>query len=792
VLDLDRWRIEVEGVVQGVGFRPFVAKLAKARGLAGYVRNGAGGAVIEVEGPCPNLASFANDLRQRAPRAARVTGMLHTRLKPTGDRGFRILQSLTQDLGAISIPADLATCADCAREVFDRSDRRYRYAFANCTNCGPRFSVIRSVPYDRCRTTMDRFMMCRLCAAEYIDPLDRRFHAQPVACPQCGPQPLLVAPDGTRLSGSDPIKEACQLLHDGEIVAVKGLGGFHLACDAANRATIAALRERKHRPTKPLAVMCRDLGEVQKHCLVTALEMEVLNSPAAPVVLLRRRPSSRLPADLAPGLDTLGVMLPYTPLHLLLLADGPPVQVMTSGNRNGLPTTKENTEALTELRLIADAFLLHDREIANRCDDSVVQVIGKRVQPVRRSRGYVPLPVDVPVPPPVETEPGPVVLAVGGDSKNTCCLLRGRQALLGQHTGDVEGSETAENLKQIARDLCGLAGLRPDLVTADLHPGYLSARAADDLAGWFGARRHAGVQHHHAHLASCLAENNCSGPAIGAVLDGTGYGADGTIWGFEVLSGDLRGFQRGYSLAPAPLPGGEAAIRRPWAIATGYLLRFMDREGERVSRMLFGGLGLPLEVICRQVRAGYNSPEVSSCGRLFDAVAAITGVCLRSTYEGEAPSRLASLLSSAEPTDGDGPAPEDGEASPYPFSIRGGLIDPGPLIREVVGDTLSGNSPPAVSLRFHDTVAAMVLDTALRLRNSRGLAAVALSGGVWQNRYLSARTAAMLRDQGFAVLVHRLVPPSDGGISLGQAVVAAWQQAADAREDNGSRLPPDV
>jgi hydrogenase maturation protein HypF len=802
-----RWHLEIGGVVQGVGFRPFVFSLARAHGLSGYVLNGAGGAVIEVEGPAEALASFAVQLVANPPPQARLGPVARTVLPPAGFSEFEIRESGRQQPGSISIPADLAVCRECAREVLDPADRHHRYPFTNCTRCGPRFTVVEAMPYDRTRTAMRHFPMCGECSGEFGNPADRRFHAQPVACPVCGPQLELLDADGALLcgqrsatGGGDPLQEACRLLAAGSILAVKGLGGFHLACDAANESTVRRLRALKGRPARPLAIMCRDLAEAEKHCHVSASEAALLLSPAAPVVLMHRRQDSPLSDMLCPGVNSLGVMLPYTPLHMLLLLDGPPVQVMTSGNRTGLPMVTENAEALRELGGIADAFLVHDRKITNRCDDSVMQVIGGSIQPIRRSRGYTPEAVRVPpAPSPGGIEArsrarasrgataragkrGTVVLAVGADGKNTCCLLSGAAAFPGQHVGDVDSREAVAALTHTALALCRLAGLRPDVVVGDLHPGYRSTRAARELARHFGAALHPGVQHHHAHFASCLAENADSGPAVGAILDGTGYGLDGRLWGFELLHGDLGGFHRGYHLAFVPLPGGEQAIRRAWVTAAAYLIRFLGAGGQALARSLFADLADQLRVVERMVKAGFNSPEASSCGRLFDAVAAILGLCRESRYEAEAPARLASLL---EWVPAEGAGPPCRSFSPYPYGFRGEVIDPGPMLAAIVRDMEAQVEKPTIARRFHDTVAAMVAEGAERLRTLTGLTTVALSGGVWQNRYLLWQVANLLQRGGFEVLRHRLVPPNDGGISLGQATIAAWQAGA---WDTGRRM----
>lgn len=770
--DRVRQLVMVTGTVQGVGFRPFVYRLAHEFGLAGSVRNDGQGVIIEVEGVPAAVAGFVRALGERPPALARVSRIYTTILPPRGSCSFVIESSQGGAVGSALIPPDSAICPECQREVLNPTDRHFRYPFTNCTNCGPRFTVLQALPYDRRFTTMKDFSLCPECAREYGDPADRRFHAQPVACPACGPQLELVNRVGRRQAvGDRSLTLAAELLCEGKILAVKGLGGFHLACDATNAQAVQELRSRKRRPTKALAVMCRDLKTVRRHCVVTEVEEQLLLSPPGPIVVLAKRPDCRLPEGLAPGQASLGVMLPYTPLHLLLLQEGPPVLVMTSGNKSELPLVTENREAVAELGHIADYFLWHNRDIANRCDDSVVTVVAGETLFFRRSRGYVPRPVPVPHASAVP------VLALGGDNKNTFCVLIDDRAYLSQHLGDVGSLEGMENLVQGVKSYCALLGVRPAVVGADLHPNYRSSKLAAQLAADFGAERHPGVQHHHAHFASCLAENRVGGEAIGIILDGTGYGRDGQLWGFEVLCGSYLDFERVYHLAPVPLPGGERAVRFPWITALAYLETFLGESGRAAARRLFAGRQ-ELYLVERLLASGFNISLASSCGRLFDAVSAIIGVCQENTFEGEAPVCLEALV----PWYPAASQPQDFHLrlEPYPYFFRKAEIDPGPLFEAILAD-IGCTEPSRVARRFHDTVIAMVREAALKVRAQTGLKQVVLSGGSWQNRYLLGVGRRALQADGFTVFTQRLVPPGDGGLALGQAVVMAKQQAADAR-----------
>jgi len=743
-----RSRISVSGLVQGVGFRPFVWREATVRGLSGWVGNDAGGVILEVEGPPEAVASLLGALA-RPPALARVDEVRSQALRPDGGRGFEIRGSSVEGARRALVPPDTATCADCAREVRDPADRRYRHPFVNCTSCGPRFTIVQSVPYDRARTTMADFQMCAACRAEYDDPADRRFHAEPVCCPRCGPSLRLT---GTLAPAPDrPIAGAVAVLRSAGIVAVKGLGGYHLAAAADQEAAVSALRQRKHREDRPFAVMAADLTAARQLCEVSPAESDLLLSPARPIVILRRRPGAGVACSVAPGALTLGVMLPYTPLHGLLLdAYGGPL-VLTSGNISDEPIAFEDADAVRRLSGIADAFLTHDREIRTRVDDSVVKIAAGRVLPMRRSRGYVPAPLllaqEAPVP----------ILSCGSALKNTFCVTRGRQAFVSQHIGDLADYATMRSYLDGISHLQRLLDVTPAVVAHDLHPDYPSTQHAMELPDV----ELVGVQHHHAHIASCLADNGHAGPVIGVAFDGVGLGADGSAWGGEFLLTDLLTYSRAAHLAEVAMPGGDAAARQPWRMAAAHLdaaydgaipagLAVVRRQGPRWEKVL---------AACR---AGINSPLTSSAGRLFDAVAALIGLRDVVTYEGQAAIELEQIADPAE-------------RGSYEMAISDepvARIQVGQLIRAVAADVLSGTQPPVVAARFHHALAGAILATCSQLRDKSGLSTVALSGGVFQNALLLARCLSLLEDRGFTVLTHRQVPPNDGGISLGQAAIA--------------------
>jgi hydrogenase maturation protein HypF len=743
-----RSQLRVEGIVQGVGFRPFVHGLATRLGLAGLVGNDAHGVFVEVEGSAVAVEAFRAGLEREAPPLAVIERVTAVPMPATGVSGFEIVASRGSGERSALVSPDTATCADCLADLADPGDRRHRYPFTNCTNCGPRFTIVRDVPYDRPNTTMAGFAMCPACAAEYHDPADRRFHAQPTCCPACGPRPRLLG--GAERAG-EPIAEAAGLLLEGAVVAVKGLGGYHLAADASSEPAVAALRSRKHREDKPFAVMVPDLDWARRLCRVDDVEARVLASPRRPIVLLARRRDAPLASQVAPGNRSLGLLLPYTPLHHLLLAEvGRPI-VLTSGNLSDEPIAYQDDDALQRLGGIADWFLVHDRPIHMRTDDSVTRVFAGRELPLRRSRGYAPQPLALPWP---FRRP---VLACGAELKSTFCVAKGRHAFVSHHIGDLENYETLRSFTEGIEHFRRLFDAVPELVAHDLHPEYLSTKYALDLEGV----ELLGVQHHHAHVASCLADNGEAGKVIGVAFDGTGWGGDGTIWGGEVLAADLRSFERLGHLETVPLPGGAAAIREPWRMAAVYLeaafgeavperLGVVARNRDRWSRVL------------SLARSGVGSLPTSSAGRLFDAVAALLDVRDAINYEGQAAVELEQRADPREPG-AYGARIEDG----WPFRIAGA-----DLVRAAVEDLAAGARPEAVAARFHNGVAAAVVAGCSLAREATGLGTVALSGGVFQNLLLLERTVAGLKARGFRVLVHGRVPPNDGGISLGQAAIA--------------------
>jgi hydrogenase maturation protein HypF len=755
-----RSQLRVEGIVQGVGFRPYVHGLATGLGLAGLVGNDADGVFVEVEGPSGAVEAFLARLEPEAPPLAVIERVTATLVPPTGADGFTIAASERSGERRALISPDTATCDDCLRELADPGDRRHGYPFINCTNCGPRFTIIQDVPYDRPATTMAGFAMCADCAREYHDPADRRFHAQPVCCPVCGPSLRLVDRAGREIP-AEPLATTARLLRAGSVVAVKGLGGYHLAVDAASESAVAALRSRKHREDKPFAVMVADLAGARRLCLVDQAEAGMLSSPRRPIVLLRRRPDAPVAASLAPGNRYLGLLLPYTPLHHLLLREVARPIVMTSGNVSDEPIAYGDTEALERLAGIADHFLVNDRPIHMRTDDSVGRAFRRRELLVRRSRGYAPQPVALPWP-----FPRPV-LACGAELKSTFCVAKGRHAFVSHHIGDLENYETLRSFTEGIEHFRRLFDLVPEVVAHDLHPEYLSTKYALDLEGV----ELLGVQHHHAHVAACLADNGEAGPVIGVAFDGLGYGTDGTIWGGELLAADLAGFERLGHLDPLPMPGGVAAIREPWRMAASYLDAAYD-----------GAVPAWLGVVARNqarwsqvvslARAKVGSPLTSSAGRLFDAVASILGVRDAINYEGQA---AVELEQRADPDERGAYAA--GMAGARPFRLAGA-----DLVRAVVEDLRAGVDPGLVAARFHNGVAAAIVAGCARAREATGLATVALSGGVFQNLLLLERTVTGLEARGFRVLVHSRVPPNDGGISLGQAAAAgARGRSADAR-----------
>lgn len=749
-----------------MGFRPSVCRLASTLELGGFVRNDAGDVHIEVEGDPDGVRRFADELAGSAPPLARIDFLTTASVPPCGDDAFVIEASREDATGAgAAIPSDVAPCADCLRELHDPEDRRFRYPFVNCTSCGPRFTIVRDVPYDRARTTMDGFPLCVDCRREYEDPRDRRFHAEPNACPACGPKVTWVEDGVGDLRGREGLDAAVRALAGGRIVAVKGVGGFVLAVDATEAAGVARLRERKRRPHKPFAVMVRDLAHAERIAELDDAARAALVSPARPVVLMPARRGSPLAAGIAPGLSDVGVFLPPTPLQHLLLAEGPPYQVMTSGNVAEEPIARENGEARGKLAGIAEGFLFHDRPIHTRADDSVVRAAGAGrggVVPIRRARGFVPEAIPMPV-------DGPPVLAVGAEWKSTVCVSRGGQAVVSQHVGDLDHPDAVAFFEETIEKLVRLLGVRPEAVAHDLHPDFRSTRWA--LASGLPAFP---VQHHHAHVAACMTEHGRAERVLAVAFDGTGYGPDGTLWGGELLLADLRGFHRLAHLRPLPLAGGEAAIREPWRIALACLQDAGEEDDllHRVDERRRRAVG-------RLLQAGLATVTATGAGRWFDAVAALCGLGQGNSdaisYEGQAAAELEALA-----------AGQPAEVEPYAHSLGNGRaleIDLRPAIRGIARDLRAGASPALVSARFHETLARAAADACVIARDGGAPAVVALTGGCFQNRRLLARATDLLEARRFEVLSHRKVPPNDGGLSLGQAAVATARLAAAAAGD---------
>ncbi|MCS7197246.1 MAG: carbamoyltransferase HypF [Candidatus Bipolaricaulota bacterium] len=758
-----RLKIIIHGAVQGVGFRPFVYRLATELNLTGWVLNSTQGVFIEVEGAKEQLEEFLRRLERDKPPRAFIQSLEASWLDPVGYAQFEIRHSDESGQKTAFILPDIATCPECLREIFDPNDRRYRYPFTNCTNCGPRFSIIEALPYDRPNTTMKIFPMCPECQAEYEDPTNRRFHAQPNACPKCGPHIELWDRQGTVLAQhDDALRKAAEAIRKGQIVAVKGLGGFHLICDAHNEASVRELRRRKHREEKPFALMYPSLEFVKAHCEVSELEERVLTSPEAPIVLLRRRESAPLAPSVAPRNPYLGIMLPYTPLHHLLMAElGFPV-VATSGNLSDEPICTNERDALTRLKEIADLFLVHNRPIARHVDDSIVRIVGGRELVLRRARGFAPLPIRIS--PSTSSLLGPGVrLAVGAHLKNTIALSVGSNVFISQHIGDLETAEAFEAFQRVIRDFEQLYDARPSLIAHDLHPDYLSTKYAQqcDLP-------QVGVQHHYAHVLACMTENELDGSVLGVSWDGTGYGLDGTIWGGEFLLATRESFTRVAHFRTFRLPGSEQAIREPRRSALGVLYELfgdgLTRECADLALMESFSRH-ELKLLLTMLQKNLNSPVTSSAGRLFDAVAAIVGLRQMSRFEGQAAMELEFALHGVETNEHYVyPPPVPMEEGP---GVRA-ILDWEPMIRAILDDVRAGVSVDKISAKFHNTLVEMIVAVAQRVGEER----VVLTGGCFQNKYLTERAIARLREEGFRVYWHQRVPPNDGGIALGQIVKA--------------------
>ncbi|HEX9610465.1 MAG TPA: carbamoyltransferase HypF [Gemmatimonadales bacterium] len=773
-------RVHVTGVVQGVGFRPFVHRLALRHGLVGAVRNSAGDVRIDVEGPAPAVDAFVAALTAEAPPLARIQRVTTALLAPLGRPAFEILASEDEPDARQPVAPDVALCAACEAELFDPSNRRYQYPFITCTDCGPRFTIIEAMPYDRERTSMRAFTQCAACLREYRSPGDRRYHSESNSCPACGPRVWLEggsSPTPGVTMDSNPIAAAAQLLAAGQIVAIRGLGGFHLAVDATNEEAVRRLRARKHRDAKPLAVMVRTLEEAQTLAHIEPAEAELLVSRERPIVLVRpqtevcSRWGTALEAQcvtgdtlegVAPGLDTTGVMLAYTPLHHLLLAAAERPLVMTSGNRSDEPIATRNDEARRQLAGIADAFLLHDREIVSRYDDSVVRVAAGGTVFLRRARGLAPLPLDLPVATPVP------LVAVGPHLKNTFTLAHGRSAYVSQHLGNLENLETLDHFHTTLAAYRRLFRIEPEVAARDLHPEYLSTRVADEL----GLARVILVQHHHAHVAAVLAEHGETGPAVGVAFDGTGYGDDGHTWGAEFLVADLTGYRRVGQLRYAPMPGGDLAARQPWRAAAGYLS--LEPGAAAAFACAFRGVEPPKQaLVAQQLAARLHAPLASSMGRLFDAAAAVLGVRHRAHYEGQAAMELEALA-----------AHHPAEPLPFPVARRGDcegrwVLDPVPLLVALGERRLDGTRVPDLAAAFHESVAAATADLVARVAEEAGLDTVALGGGVFQNARLLESVTARIAALRMRVLIPRRLSPNDGAVSYGQAAVAAAQLNAE-------------
>jgi len=751
--------INVRGVVQGVGFRPFVYQLAAKYNLKGWVCNTSEDVKIEIEGEAEAINRFLLDLQKQPPPRASIEDITTTHYPPAHYEKFEIRHSVAEEGKYQLISPDIATCQDCLKEILTPSDRRYHYPFTNCTNCGPRFTIIKDIPYDRPRTTMNRFQMCQECQKEYDDPLNRRFHAQPNACPKCGPILELVDNQGNPVDGADAITIASQFLREGKIVAIKGLGGFLLACDATNQAAINLLRQRKVRPSKPLAIMVTSIEEVKKHCYVSDEEEKLLSSPHSPIVLLKWKASSSVSPAVAPNLKYLGVMLPYTPLHHILLRETGLPLVMTSGNLSEEPIAKDNDEAIRRLSGIADYFLMHNRDIYARYDDSVTIVERGIPQLIRRARGYAPYPVHLPF-------KSQQILACGAEEKNTFCLTRDDYAFVSQHIGDMENLETIEHFENTISLYKKLFRIEPTIVAHDLHPEYLATKYAKELAATSDDIGLAPVQHHHAHIVSGMVDNGLQTPVIGVALDGTGYGSDGNIWGGEFLIGDYQRFTRIAHLEYLPLPGGTIAIKKPYRIAIGYILSLLGGDAIKQDLPVLRQVNrAEIDIIRQQIEKKINSPLTSSCGRLFDAVSALIGVRGEIEYEAQAAIELEMLAYD-----------EASEIGYYPFSIIDqdglGVVKLQDLFSAIIHDLQSNTSKSTIAAKFHNTIARIIRELCQVISDKSGITQIVLSGGVFQNRLLLRKAVSLLEAGGFTVFTHQQVPCNDGGISLGQAVIA--------------------
>lgn len=751
---LRREKIHVNGIVQGVGFRPFVYRLARECRLGGFVNNSSDGVLIEVEGAPEALELFHARFQKDAPPIARIVDMRVEEMKPVGETAFSIIASRRDALPTTLISPDVSLCPDCRRELFDSTDRRFQYPFINCTNCGPRYTIVYGIPYDRPNTSMRVFPMCSACEQEYHDPEDRRFHAQPNACRACGPALTLRDRHGNTIDSKALIDTAINFLRQGKILAVRGLGGFHLAVEAHNEAAVQELRRRKGRAEKPFAMMAPKLTAIEKFCFVSPQEQALLQQPTRPIVLLRRRDNHHLAASVAPSQQYFGFMLPYTPLHEMLLCDHFDALVMTSGNFSEEPIAVGNEEALERLAALADYFLLHNREILQRCDDSIARCVAGETRMIRRSRGYVPAPVFL------ATPLRQRILACGGELKNTIALARDKTVFLSQHIGDLDNPAALAFFENSITHLQKILEIEPELIAFDLHPEYLSTK-------WALQQTHVprlGVQHHHAHLVSVMTENNVTEKTIGIILDGTGYGADETIWGGEVLVGNARTFERYAWLQPIPLPGGEAAIHQPWRMAISYLATaYGEKAAELELPVIRHRRRHELEIILQMITRQLNSPLTSSCGRLFDAVSALLGVREEVTYEAQAAIELEMSVDEGDQEIYREALPERSGRGPIPVT---------PLMESIVKDLRAEVARARIATRFHRTLVELFVIAARTARQATGIQRVGLSGGVFQNVFFFTTMLRRLQEERFEVITHRQVPTNDGGLALGQVVIA--------------------
>jgi len=768
-----RAKITVKGVVQGVGFRPFVRRLAEEFGLRGWVKNTPAGVVMEVEGGRRNVREFYDEITLRKLPPAQIKEKKIIYQAPRGYRSFIIKESTSHQRKEVLISPDIAFCQECLEELKDSSDRRHQYPFINCTNCGPRFTIIKDLPYDRPFTTMKKFRMCPICQNEYEDISRRRYHAQPNACPQCGPEIGLIK---SRKSGSEPmdseyylkgleaLEATIELLKKGKIVAIKGLGGFHLACDATNGFAVERLRQRKVRPYKPFAIMVPDIETAKKYCLVSQQEEELLSDWQKPVILLKKRGDSKISDLVAPNNNYLGVMFPYTPLHYLLfrsVSSSPSALVMTSGNLSDQPIEISNQEAINNLSHIADYFLLHNRDIYNRCDDSIVKVFSGDPVVIRRARGYVPSPVELDYK--VES-----ILACGAELKNTFCLTKENYAFVSQYIGDLKDYKTLQYYEQMLHRFEKLFGISPKIVAHDLHPDYLSTQYALDITRGKPKIMRIPVQHHHAHIVSCLVENKVKGKVIGVAFDGIGYGADGNIWGGEFLVADYGDFRRIGQLKYLPLPGGDRAVDEPWRMAVSLLV---EAFGNRIPRIDFTDRWKKkIPIILGMIEKRVNSPLTSSMGRFFDGVSSLLGVCDVNTYEGQAALELESVAQQLSSSSG------NLLTQKYRYEIKEEkgtfIVEPAWIVRGIVEDLQKRVPASVIAAKFHNSIADIIKEVSLKIKERTDISRVALSGGVFQNRLLLDLALRKLTEQGFICYYQKKVPPNDGGISLGQAIIA--------------------